>query len=542
MTAHAPVEESAPDGHLSNEGREHDPSSLDASRRVRPSTDDPFVTTASALVGGPLGAHAVVGRGRWVTPLRVVLLLGVTVLALAWFVKAPCAQQYIDGAGRPQLDWRDGRPYVAVCYSDTVPLFAAERLSVGGVPYATSWTEKRGDGPPQTRYMEYPVVTGFFQYANARLAAWWGDAAAAGWLPGGLPVVLYFDITAFWLALAWLVTLWALWRLRPGRPWDVAIAAVSPLVVVHAFTNFDTLAVGAMVLGLLAWSRRRPGWAGIALGVGGAAKLFPLFLLGAVLLLCLRAGRVGAWWRAAAAAAVAWVVLDVPVALLFPRGWWEFFRLNSARGPNPESLYTMIFRATGWKGPDGTLAPDQAPSILNLVSAVLFAACLAAVALLVVRAPQRPRLASIAFLVVAAFLVTSKVWSPQYSLWLLPLAVLAHPRWRPLLAWALVEVLVWPVTLLNLLGDDKKGLPTTVFHGVVLVRDLVVVALAVLVVRTALRPWTDPVRTRAPRVLDDPDGGVLDGAADRSSTATDPPPDTDENPGPGSIERAAPAP
>ena len=41
-----------------------------------------------------------------------------------------------------------------------------------------------------------------------------------------------------------------------------------------------------------------------------------------------------------------------------------------------------------------------------------------------------PRFGAMAFLVIAAFLLTNKVYSPQYVLWLLPFVVLARPRWR----------------------------------------------------------------------------------------------------------------
>ena len=44
--------------------------------------------------------------------------------------------------------------------------------------------------------------------------------------------------------------------------------------------------------------------------------------------------------------------------------------------------------------------------------------------------PTTPRLAQLGFLIVAGFLLVNKVYSPQYVLWLLPLAVLARPRWR----------------------------------------------------------------------------------------------------------------
>ena len=51
-----------------------------------------------------------------------------------------------------------------------------------------------------------------------------------------------------------------------------------------------------------------------------------------------------------------------------------------------------------------------------------------------------------------AFLLTTKVWSPQYSLWLVPLLALARPRWRLALVWQFVEIAVWFATLTLLLG------------------------------------------------------------------------------------------
>ena len=76
---------------------------------------------------------------------------------------------------------------------------------------------------------------------------------------------------------------------------------------------------------------------------------------------------------------------------------------------------------------------------------------------LTLAAPLRPRVPQLAFLLVAAFLLLNKVWSPQYSLWLLPLAVLARPRWRSLLLWQATEALVWVLTMLYYLGTDNRG-------------------------------------------------------------------------------------
>ena len=39
-----------------------------------------------------------------------------------------------------------------------------------------------------------------------------------------------------------------------------------------------------------------------------------------------------------------------------------------------------------------------------------------------------------------AFLIFSKVWSQQYVLWLLPLIVLARPKWGAIIVWTIAEI------------------------------------------------------------------------------------------------------
>jgi uncharacterized membrane protein len=497
--------------------RVEDTESLSPADRVIPTWTDPVAAGASGPIGGPLGRHAVIGRHWFWTPLRVGLLLAVATLALGWFSKAACAQQYYnEDAKQLELDWRSNRPFTAMCYSDIVPLYSAERLDQGGFPYKTKWVDDEGKPTAHDRYMEYPVLTGMFQWVNAKLAQGWAQTAADGWLPTALPVVLYFDITAFWLALAWLVTVWAVMKTARRRPWDAVLVAVSPLVIVHAFTNFDTLATACAAAGLLAWARKRPVLAGILLGIGGAAKLYPLFLLGPLLVLCFRAGRLDAWRKTAGAAVLTWAAVNLPIFLTYRDGWEEFFRRNSIRGADPDSLYNVIMQFAQWPGLDGPLSFQQTPTVLNTVSAMLFLLCCVMIGFVALHAPMRPRVAQLGFLVVAAFLLTNKVWSPQYSLWLVPLAVLALPRWKLLLAWMTIDALVWLPRMAFYLGVDpnnaKKGLPDDWFLGFVVVRDLMVIALCVVVIYEIYHPARDLVRRLGD---DDPAGGFLDGAPDR---------------------------
>jgi len=297
------------------------------------------------------------------------------------------------------------------------------------------------------------------------------------------------------------------------RPWDGALVGLSPLLFVQAFTNWDLFAVALASLGLWAWARRRPALAGVLLGLGVAAKLYPLVLLGALFLLCLRAGRLRAWLRCAAAAAAAWLAVDLPVVVLAPANWGRFFRLNSSRPADPDTLWNLLLHADR-RLLDGPLAPGQTPVVLNAVVAGCLVLLAGAATVLVLRAPVRPRVGQLAFLLVAGFLLVNKVWSPQYSLWLLPLAVLARPRWRSILLWQATEALLWVPRLLWYLGTDHRGVKVQWFLLGVGIRDLAVLTIMGLVVRDVLRPDGDPVRTTWPGV-DDPAGGVLDGAPDR---------------------------
>jgi uncharacterized membrane protein len=460
--------------------------------RVVPTWDDPVVRQASEAFGGPWGRHAVAGRALFWTPLRVCLGFTALVLALAWLKQAPCSS----------ADWSGFKQYTHMCYSDPVPLFGIYGQADGDVPYLDA-------------RVEYPVLSGAFMALAAAISGWYDDlAGGVGLLPAIPPVQSYTMVTALLLSLCAFVVVRATLPVTGRRPWDTAMVAFSPVLFVYAFNNWDLLAVALTSLGMWAWARRRPVLAGVLLGLGVAAKLYPLLVLGALFLLCLRAGRLADWGRAAAAAAGAWLAVNLPVAVLAPDNWGWFFAFSSRRPANPESIWNILLTATDNRILDGPLAEGETPSALNAVVAVLLVLFAAGIGWLVLRAPLRPRLPQIAFLLVAGFLLLNKVYSPQYALWLLPLAVLARPAWRSLLAWQATEALVWGATMLHYLGADNRGVDVEWFFLAVIVRDIALVVLMALVVRDVLRPDGDVVRTSWPGV-DDPAGGPLDGAVDR---------------------------
>jgi uncharacterized membrane protein len=496
-----------------------------ADDRDCPSRTDVLGHALSTTVGGPVGRHALIGRTAFWTPLRVMFVAALVFLALGWSTKAPCLQSTGTGPGDQQVaNWDHDRAYYQLCYSDTVPLYGAELLSQGKFPYKSSWVETDSAGKPQTRYdgqtavryMEYPVVTGLYQYVAMALAKTYTAISKLIAVPVVAEVVVFFDIVALGLALAWLATVWATAGLAGRRVWDAALVAASPLLIFQIFTNFDALATAFAVGGLLAWARRRAGLAGVLIGLGAAAKLYPVLLLAPLLVLGLRTRRWRPVVRTAVVTLVTWLVVNLPVLVLFPRGWSEFFRLNTRRGDDMDSLFNVVKSFTGWRGFDPSLGFWEPPVVLNTVVLVAFGLCCAGIGYVALTAPRRPRVAQLVFLVVAAFLLTNKVWSPQFSLWLVPLAVLALPHRRILLAWMTIDAAVWVPRMYYLYGVSNRGLPEQWFTTTVLVRDVAVLGLCALVVRQIYRPGEDLVRMRG--WVDDPSGGVFDGAPD------DPPP------------------
>ena len=246
--------------------------------------------------------HAV--APRWNPQLAILATAGFF-LILGWLQKAPCLRGNVNAEGQAHLDW-SGRPqYTAACYSDQIPLFGGRGLDTLTIPYFHSITT---DGVE--RWMEYPVLSGFYQFFAAALAR----PVHAAWDGLGLPPVpasvVFFGVSSIGLALCWLIGVALLTRLAGARTWDAMLMAASPLVIVHAFTNFDLLSIVFAVGCLAAWANHKPLLAGVLGGLGVAAKLWPAFILGALLLLCL---KVRAWrelGRMLGGAIGSWVLLN----------------------------------------------------------------------------------------------------------------------------------------------------------------------------------------------------------------------------------------
>jgi uncharacterized membrane protein len=447
---------------------------------------------------GSSGPAAVRAGLRHVLPVLVSTTAVVSVLG--YLQKVPCMRAGFDFA-----------PTVRnACYTDIYPLYFGRGLADGKIPYLDKIPEP----------VEYPVLTGGFMHVMAVAARWFGgaDATSRG--------MWFFDLTAVALVVCAVVTVLATAYVsgRHSRRTGLLVAA-SPALLLSAYINWDLLAVALSALALAVWARRHHATAGALLGLAVAAKFYPLLFLGPLFLLCLRAGKWREFGRLTAGAVVAWLVVNVPIMLAAWDSWSRFYTFNQQRPVD----WGSIFFLTGRKGMS---AVNDVPT-LNLMGEAGFAVLAAAIALLVLAAPRRPRLPQILFLVLAAFLLTNKVWSPQYILWLLPLVALARPKLPAYLLWQAGEILyffgIWWYLLAGALQKPGAGLSETlsavfaghapaagiddnVYYIALLARFLTVLLLAVLIVIDVLVPRFDVVRADG---ADDPAGGVLDGADDR---------------------------
>ena len=69
------------------------------------------------------------------------------------------------------------------------------------------------------------MLTGLYQYASMALAKTYTALTKLVAIPIVAEVVMFFNISAFGLALAWLATVWATARLAGRRIWDAALVA-----------------------------------------------------------------------------------------------------------------------------------------------------------------------------------------------------------------------------------------------------------------------------------------------------------------------------
>lgn len=312
--------------------------------------------------------------------------------------------------------WDDNWQYEHYCYSDVLPLWFGHHLNEGAVPFL--------DGPKYDDTMEYPVLTAGFMWGAARLAHHTLEPL------GVPPLQAYMELSFALLTLAGALSIWAMWHLRPD-PARLFAWILSPALLIHGLVNWDFLAVAAALSGWLAWRRDRPFLAALLFGLGGAAKLYPAFFLPFLLVAMLQRRDAPGAGRVVLGGTLGFGVPNLVFAIPAFGPWMDMWRFQANREPDFETpwqsalqpflrwAFDLVYDAGFWI------------TFASLVGLIVMATALAWLALRVGRGRLDPLVAGTILTMV--FLLVNKVYSPQYTLWALPLLLLVEARWTPLL-------------------------------------------------------------------------------------------------------------
>jgi len=274
--------------------------------------------------------------------------------------------------------------YTHACYSDLPALFSARDLIQHAWPYSSA-----------TNSVEYPPLTGLVMWVSA--------------LPTHSDKT-YFLINSGLIALLFVALTILLSRMKPEL-WY--LLPLSPAVIASLYINWDLWAVISTVLAIYFFDRRGYDYSALLLGLSISTKFFPIVLLAPITLIFFRRAQLKGAARYLIVTMGSWLLINAPFILLNRTGWWRFFTMNRDRGVDFGSLWYALnlFGITTRN--------------LNQISIVLFLAGIAIYGVYFFGLTSTPTLASASFGLLVIFTVSSKVYSPQYILWLTPLAILA---------------------------------------------------------------------------------------------------------------------
>jgi uncharacterized membrane protein len=253
-----------------------------------------------------------------------------------------------------------------------------------------------GGGP-----VEYPVVIGY----TAWITTWFGRQASTFFVVNGvLSAGLALGITAL---------------LRPQAGHRIWRWAFAPPLALYAFHNWDLLAMAPAIVALLAFDRHRDRLSGAMLAIGACAKAFPGLILVPLAAVRWRSGdRRGAARLVGAFVAVT-ALLNVPIALRSWSAWTYPVSFQGGRDPTWGSTSYWLLRTPIMHVP--VVHSIVAHHLTTLADVAGVVVLLGALVVISVRAGRlHLDAAAVGAAVVGVFLLTNKVYSPNYDLWLVP--------------------------------------------------------------------------------------------------------------------------
>jgi uncharacterized membrane protein len=348
------------------------------------------------------------------------------------------------------INWATPGQYIHACYSDLPSLFGERGMADNAWPYASD-----------TNSVEYPVLTGLVMHATSFVAH---------------SPISYFNLNALLLALLFIFVIFIVRKIQPEFTYLVPVA---PAMIASLYINWDLWAIATMMLAIYWFDRKAYLYSSIALAVSISTKFLPVFLLLPIIFILWRSNQIREMVKYAATTFGMWLAINLPFALTTPTGWWRFYKLNLSREADWGSLW-LAFSQLG-----------LGLANLNYLAILLLLIGLTSFVIFLFEVKNTPTLASVAFIVLAIVMVASKVYSPQYVLWLTPLAVIAltnkkdlHAFWIWQIAETMYHVAIWQH--LALFTGAAFGLQEGGYATITLIRIAATIYLAWTLIKRAL--------------------------------------------------------
>jgi hypothetical protein len=266
---------------------------------------------------------------------------------------------------------------------------------------------------------------------------------------------------------------------RVGARRTLLFWSCAPQLLLFGGANVDTLPVLFLVAATAALVARRTLSTGVAVGLGAAAKVFPIVALPPFALGLWRSSRRDAI-RAVAAALAILALLDVPA--VFGRYSLLSFGVGAyvSQPWNVDSIWLPISLVLdAFAGPQATE---------RLIVAGSFLGAVATYAILVLRPALRggdP--ARLGWIAVVVLLLWTRLYSVQYAIWLLPVFALFVPRAAPFALMTAGDVLVYIAVFGRTAAGLKLGDPGAFPFIIAMMAGVVVRHAALVLVLIAAR-------------------------------------------------------
>ena len=334
--------------------------------------------------------------------------------------------------------WGAPDNYVHACYSDLPSLFSDRGLTTHTWPYSS-----------KTNAVEYPPLTGMVMYATSFLVRHNGDQYRK-----------YFDVNAIFLSILFIAVVLLLKRMRPDLWYLLPLA---PVVIASLFINWDMWAVLPALGSIYYFDKGSNKKSALLLGIGTAVKFYPIVLALPALLIFWRRREIKSALNYLLVFGATWLLINLPFILTTPTGWYRFFKLNSERGADWGSIWHALYIF------------GIHINHLNVFSTLAFIVGAALFSLFLLSLKTIPTLAQSSFFIVAIFVTASKVYSPQYILWLTPLAILAlHDKKDRTAFWIwqgaemIYHLAIWEY--LAVYSGSHFGIPEKAYAAAILIR------------------------------------------------------------------------